>query len=96
MSIEGLYWSYIGIMGKKMETTISDLGFRAIPEGLKFGAWGSGFGFKLWGLGLRVGNSTIENPKRFVTVTGLPTQRYLQAIRYCGRRCRVCFESLWI
>ena len=25
----GLYWGYIGIMEKKMETTIQNLGFRA-------------------------------------------------------------------
>ena len=38
--ILGFYWDYIGIMEKKMETTISGLGFRGFPK-LGVPYWGS-------------------------------------------------------
>ena len=60
-ALEGskLYWVYIGVMEKKMETTFQGLGFRVLVLG--FGVLGCGFRFwvcglrlTLLGLGLRV------------------------------------------
>ena len=45
LRVLGLYWGYIGIMEKKMETTVMGLGFGV----LGLGVLGLGFG----GLGLR-------------------------------------------
>ena len=46
----GLYWSYIGIMEKKMETTMSYIGISRIILGLG----DLGLGFRGLGLGIRV------------------------------------------